>query len=409
MTTRPLQGQTRRPSRNPMGPTSPRRPAGPAAPRSSGPAGGPPGQGMYVALGHVPNIDYDDRGGYSGFGGHPQDDGAIRYVPVKTLREAQEACMDFRDENGLGGGNWGTECGKVYRDGAEVARISYNGRVWPPGEWKPGRQEITELDAQRQHRLSGAFPNWLASLQGYSGDLLTESEWGNPAAWPNDESFHTAREALRLFRSSQRRQAAVQVIQAMRIANGAVTRREGRRGMQTQRRSGGAPAPARTRQAHRRTAAEDWDALLGGGEMGGGEPAGVEIELDMPVSDSIDGGEFADLLEEPGEKAPVELSKKDVGLLREALESKLDTAEEDEAKLIKGLLGKMKGIGNAILTPMDEEEDAEGEHAEPDGDEGAGLDDELMLTDGGGEGGESESESGAGESEIEEDPERDRG
>jgi hypothetical protein len=32
----------------------------------------------------------------------------------------------------------------VTENGAELARISYNGRVWPAGEWKPGTLPLCE-------------------------------------------------------------------------------------------------------------------------------------------------------------------------------------------------------------------------------------------------------------------------
>lgn len=53
-----------------------------------------------------------------------------RTVPVVTLEEASARCLRFIAEHDLGGGNWSG--GKV-RDaaGVVVARVSYNGRVWP--------------------------------------------------------------------------------------------------------------------------------------------------------------------------------------------------------------------------------------------------------------------------------------
>lgn len=69
---------------------------------------------------------------------HGQDPGAELYgvtskiVSVKTLKEASVACSDYISENELGGGNWSG--GNVFLDGTLVARISYNGRIWRPGQ-----------------------------------------------------------------------------------------------------------------------------------------------------------------------------------------------------------------------------------------------------------------------------------
>lgn len=77
-----------------------------------------------VTLGHVPNPDLP-----GGYWGHPVDSAGPHSVSVATLREASAACRAFIDRNGLGGGNWAG--GDVF-DGErrQVARISYNGRVW---------------------------------------------------------------------------------------------------------------------------------------------------------------------------------------------------------------------------------------------------------------------------------------
>ena len=48
---------------------------------------------------------------------------------VKTLRQASDISLKYIGDNLLGGGNW---CGGAVRsaDGAKVACVSYNGRVW---------------------------------------------------------------------------------------------------------------------------------------------------------------------------------------------------------------------------------------------------------------------------------------
>ena len=53
-----------------------------------------------------------------------------RVERVASLEEASEACLTFIEKNDLGSGTWSG--GKVVdeRD-VVVARISYNGRIWP--------------------------------------------------------------------------------------------------------------------------------------------------------------------------------------------------------------------------------------------------------------------------------------
>jgi len=53
-----------------------------------------------------------------------------RFITVATLKEASEICSAFIEKNELGGGNW--TGGQVFENGKEIARVSYNGRIWEP-------------------------------------------------------------------------------------------------------------------------------------------------------------------------------------------------------------------------------------------------------------------------------------
>jgi hypothetical protein len=55
-------------------------------------------------------------------------------VPVSSFEEASRVCQNFIREHELGGGNW---TGGTVTDakGRVIGRVSYNGRVWPPGKW----------------------------------------------------------------------------------------------------------------------------------------------------------------------------------------------------------------------------------------------------------------------------------
>lgn len=82
-----------------------------------------------LILSHGPNPDV--RGGYWGA---PADPGRERRVPVASLAEASRALRAFVERNELGGGNMTRRTGTVLgADGGQVARVSYNGRVWRPG------------------------------------------------------------------------------------------------------------------------------------------------------------------------------------------------------------------------------------------------------------------------------------
>jgi hypothetical protein len=66
-----------------------------------------------------------------------------RTVRARDFAEASVLCRTYITENDLGASDW---AGGDVRDhtGARVARVSYNGRVWPPGDWQPGIAPLWE-------------------------------------------------------------------------------------------------------------------------------------------------------------------------------------------------------------------------------------------------------------------------
>lgn len=70
--------------------------------------------------------------------------------PVDSLVDASQRWQQFQTEAMRQGGGGASQIGNgvpiVDQDGKEVARISFNGRVWPPGEWKPGTKPLLEAD-----------------------------------------------------------------------------------------------------------------------------------------------------------------------------------------------------------------------------------------------------------------------
>ena len=53
-------------------------------------------------------------------------------MPCKSLKECSMHCLKYISMFNLGAGNW--TGGQVQVDGCQVARISFNGRVWDMGE-----------------------------------------------------------------------------------------------------------------------------------------------------------------------------------------------------------------------------------------------------------------------------------
>ena len=86
-----------------------------------------------VHLSHAANPDIP--GGYYGFK-RP----AKLKASVPTLTDAAKICLEYIDHNDLGGGNW--TGGQVFKGKEQVAKVSYNGRVWPPGPWTPEMQPL---------------------------------------------------------------------------------------------------------------------------------------------------------------------------------------------------------------------------------------------------------------------------
>lgn len=83
---------------------------------------------MFVAMDNKGNIDFFQDP-------NRRIRGKKKIVKVKSFEEASKICRKYIEDNGLGGGNW---TGGAIRDdsGAEIGRVSYNGRVWPPGPSK---------------------------------------------------------------------------------------------------------------------------------------------------------------------------------------------------------------------------------------------------------------------------------
>ncbi|BCH33196.1 hypothetical protein MesoLjLc_51260 [Mesorhizobium sp. L-8-10] len=56
-------------------------------------------------------------------------------IPVATLADASRIYSERRDASGLGASRWPE--GQVFEGDRLIGRVSYNGRIWSPGDWRP--------------------------------------------------------------------------------------------------------------------------------------------------------------------------------------------------------------------------------------------------------------------------------
>jgi hypothetical protein len=87
------------------------------------------GNAYTVELSHGPNPDLD-----KGYWDPPVDSGRPRRVSIASVGEASKVVREYIERNNLGGGNF-REAPIRNALGVEVARVSYNGRIWLPGDW----------------------------------------------------------------------------------------------------------------------------------------------------------------------------------------------------------------------------------------------------------------------------------
>jgi hypothetical protein len=66
--------------------------------------------------------------------------GRRKLVEVASLQEASRAVREYIEADGLGSSAW--EGGEVTEGRKVVARVSYNGRVWPPGGCRAGVEPL---------------------------------------------------------------------------------------------------------------------------------------------------------------------------------------------------------------------------------------------------------------------------
>lgn len=65
-----------------------------------------------------------------------------RIRAVADYAEASALCRAYIDSKGIGNSRWSG--GEIYRDGKQVAYVSYNGRVWKGTArgWQPGDRPV---------------------------------------------------------------------------------------------------------------------------------------------------------------------------------------------------------------------------------------------------------------------------
>jgi hypothetical protein len=84
------------------------------------------------------NPDYGQNPNIPPYGVKPKT------LSAPTLTDLRNVVFAWRDDNGLGAGNWGTA--RVFKDGKEFGYMSYNGRVWDRNDWSEHAREIKDAD-----------------------------------------------------------------------------------------------------------------------------------------------------------------------------------------------------------------------------------------------------------------------
>jgi hypothetical protein len=71
-------------------------------------------------------------------------EGSVTWVKhIPDLETAQRAYVNMRDNLDLGASQFSS--GEVFDEmGQHIARISYNGRLWPAGPWSPETEPLAE-------------------------------------------------------------------------------------------------------------------------------------------------------------------------------------------------------------------------------------------------------------------------
>jgi hypothetical protein len=66
--------------------------------------------------------------------GCPIDPSTAKFAECTSLQDASKKCREYIERNELGGGNWIGGAVFFCKDGSvefvQVARVSYNGRIW---------------------------------------------------------------------------------------------------------------------------------------------------------------------------------------------------------------------------------------------------------------------------------------
>lgn len=90
--------------------------------------------------------------------------------PVESIEDASEKWETFRDTTGAGASQIGEGATIVDQDGKEIARISYNGRIWPPGEWTSGTEPLYKPKRERR------TPEQIAEHEAFVAGVKAEAE-----------------------------------------------------------------------------------------------------------------------------------------------------------------------------------------------------------------------------------------
>jgi len=93
-------------------------------------------------------------------------------VPVADFEAASEACLAYIAENDLGGGNWAGGL-IINESGVELGRVSYNGRVWPPGDYKINAKPLYDPRKSEPEADPYAFESVTIDVPGYGSVVVS--------------------------------------------------------------------------------------------------------------------------------------------------------------------------------------------------------------------------------------------
>lgn len=106
---------------------------------------------------------------------------AGKQYPVESFQDASEKWEKFRDETGEGVSGIGIGIPIFDGSGKQVANVSYNGKVWPGEDWKPGAKPLYMPGGEAVNTEGSRVKLSKEDIMNHSayGGMFVEDEGGN--------------------------------------------------------------------------------------------------------------------------------------------------------------------------------------------------------------------------------------